>query len=163
MASPTQWTWVSVNSRSWWWMEAWRAAIHGVTKSRTRLSDWTELSWAYNYWLFQTFPLCHYCRFYPWLSSVNCFQIICHWDNSKVSAPQFPFDSDISLSHPVAVSTCLCFCFHWIQAFKSSLYKKAIFRSHVSISLLVCFQNKFSPSCWYSIQLSFVFFLFSLA
>ena len=25
--------------------EAWRAAIHGVTKSRTRLSDWTELSW----------------------------------------------------------------------------------------------------------------------
>ena len=24
--------------------EAWRAAIHGVTKSRTRLSDWTELS-----------------------------------------------------------------------------------------------------------------------
>ena len=24
--------------------EAWRAAIHGVTKSRTRLSDWTELT-----------------------------------------------------------------------------------------------------------------------
>ena len=24
--------------------EAWRAAIHGVTKSRTRLSDWTEYS-----------------------------------------------------------------------------------------------------------------------
>ena len=23
--------------------EAWRAAIHGVTKSRTRLSDWTGL------------------------------------------------------------------------------------------------------------------------
>ena len=23
--------------------DAWRAAIHGVTKSRTRLSDWTEL------------------------------------------------------------------------------------------------------------------------
>ena len=22
--------------------EAWRAAVHGVTKSRTRLSDWTE-------------------------------------------------------------------------------------------------------------------------
>ena len=24
--------------------EAWRAAVHGVTKSRTRLSDWTELT-----------------------------------------------------------------------------------------------------------------------
>ena len=27
--------------------EAWRAAIHGVTNSRTRLSDWTELNWIY--------------------------------------------------------------------------------------------------------------------
>ena len=24
--------------------EAWRAAVHGVAKSRTRLSDWTELT-----------------------------------------------------------------------------------------------------------------------
>ena len=26
--------------------EAWRAAVHEVTKSRTRLRDWTELNWA---------------------------------------------------------------------------------------------------------------------
>ena len=25
--------------------EAWRAAIHGVAKSQTWLSDWTELNW----------------------------------------------------------------------------------------------------------------------
>ena len=25
--------------------EAWRAAVHAVAKSRTRLSDWTELNW----------------------------------------------------------------------------------------------------------------------
>ena len=33
--------------------EAWHAAIHGVTKSRTRLSDWTELNWTehhYRHW-----------------------------------------------------------------------------------------------------------------
>ena len=31
--------------------EAWRAAIHGVAKSRTRLSDWTKLNWtAKKYW-----------------------------------------------------------------------------------------------------------------
>ena len=32
--------------------EAWRAVIHGVTKSWTRLSDWTELNWntAYGTW-----------------------------------------------------------------------------------------------------------------
>ena len=45
MASPTQWTWVWVNSGSWWWTEAWCTAVQGVPKSRTRLSDWTELNW----------------------------------------------------------------------------------------------------------------------
>ena len=29
--------------------EAWRAAVHGVTKSWTQLSQWTELSWIYVY------------------------------------------------------------------------------------------------------------------
>ena len=31
--------------------EAWRAVVHRVTKSRTRLSDWTELNWV-SYMLF---------------------------------------------------------------------------------------------------------------
>ena len=32
--------------------EAWRAAIHGVAKSWTRLSDWTELIlyWCFSFW-----------------------------------------------------------------------------------------------------------------
>ena len=30
--------------------EAWRAAIHGVPKSRSRLSDWTELLINNNYY-----------------------------------------------------------------------------------------------------------------
>ena len=29
--------------------EAWCAAIHGVAKSRTRLSDWSELKWTETY------------------------------------------------------------------------------------------------------------------
>ena len=32
--------------------EAWRAAIHGVPKSRTRLSDWTELKLKCFVWFF---------------------------------------------------------------------------------------------------------------
>ena len=30
--------------------EAWRTVIHGVAKSRTRLSDWTELNWKKPIW-----------------------------------------------------------------------------------------------------------------
>ena len=33
--------------------DAWRAVIHGVARSRTRLRDWTELNWA---WVWQTVP-----------------------------------------------------------------------------------------------------------
>ena len=42
MASPTQWAWVweLVKDR-----EAWHGALHGEAKSRTQLSDWTELDW----------------------------------------------------------------------------------------------------------------------
>ena len=36
-------TWVWVDSESWWWTG--RPAIHGVAKSQTWMSDWTELNW----------------------------------------------------------------------------------------------------------------------
>ena len=35
--------------------EAWHAAVHGVTKSRTRLSNWTNTDWYYLYLLFMLF------------------------------------------------------------------------------------------------------------
>ena len=44
--------------------EAWRAAIHGVAKSQTGLSDWTELNWAdlRIVWMKSNDS----CPFYPW-------------------------------------------------------------------------------------------------
>ena len=45
MASPTRWTWVWANSGSWWWTGSLACCIHGVTKSWTWLSDWTNYSW----------------------------------------------------------------------------------------------------------------------
>ena len=38
MATPTQWTWVWALVKD---RKAWDAAVHGVEKSQTRLSDWT--------------------------------------------------------------------------------------------------------------------------
>ena len=41
--------------------EAWRAAIHGVAKSWTRLSDWSDLIWSINsinYWYTQKLGYC---------------------------------------------------------------------------------------------------------
>ena len=44
MASPTWWTWVQVNSRSWWWTGRPGVLRFMGSRSRTRLSDGTELN-----------------------------------------------------------------------------------------------------------------------
>ena len=52
--------------------EAWRAAIHGVTKSRTRLSDWTELNWTHVHWA--SCRICLQCgrpKFDPWVRKIS--------------------------------------------------------------------------------------------
>ena len=46
MASPTRCTMTLGELRELVMREAWHAAIHGVAKSRTRLSNWTELNWS---------------------------------------------------------------------------------------------------------------------
>ena len=46
MASLTQWIWVWASCRSWWWTgRPGLLQFHGVAKSQTWLSDWTELNW----------------------------------------------------------------------------------------------------------------------
>ena len=45
MASPTQWTWVCVNSGSYWWTGRPGVLQSVRLQSRTQLSDWTELNW----------------------------------------------------------------------------------------------------------------------
>ena len=42
MSSPTQWTWVWVNFRSWWWTGKPGVLQSMGSQSRTQLSDWTE-------------------------------------------------------------------------------------------------------------------------
>ena len=45
MASRTRWTWVWVNSRSWWWTGRPGVLRFMGLQSQTQLSDWTELNW----------------------------------------------------------------------------------------------------------------------
>ena len=58
MASPTQWTWVWLNSGSWWWTG--RPGVPRFMGSQRVGHDWaTELNWTAYYALFYTwlFPL----------------------------------------------------------------------------------------------------------
>ena len=43
MPSPTRWTWVWANSRSWWWTGSPGVLSFMGSQSQTRLSNWTEL------------------------------------------------------------------------------------------------------------------------
>ena len=47
--------------------EAWRAAIHGVAKSRTRPSDWTELNILYCVYLSHVAVVCRFFLLYCWM------------------------------------------------------------------------------------------------
>ena len=48
MASPTQWIWVWVNSKSWWWTGRSGVLQSMGSQSQTRLIDWTELIWLHH-------------------------------------------------------------------------------------------------------------------
>ena len=51
MASPTRWSWVSVNSRSWWWTG--RPGMLQFMGSQTVGHDWvTELNWTSKWEIF---------------------------------------------------------------------------------------------------------------
>ena len=52
--------------------EAWRAGIHGVVKSRTQLSDWTELKWTEPESRTLQVVLHHYSGFtIPWFCDID--------------------------------------------------------------------------------------------
>ena len=78
MASPTQWTWVWVNSRSWWWTGR-RAMLWSMGSQRVRC-DWvTELNW---YLL-----ILHYCQ-----STTFCYTCVSDTMERKNYQPRHFFE-----------------------------------------------------------------------
>ena len=67
MASPTQWTWVWVDSGSWRWTGRPGMLQFMESQSRTWLSDWTELNWYTHMYIFLLF-----------LTTI--FRSKCYWD-----------------------------------------------------------------------------------
>ena len=88
MASLTWWTWIWVNSGSWWWTG--RPVHHGVAKSQTRLSDWTELNWE----PVESIKIC-YC-YVRWKSSIL--------KENKTSKLNFNASKKITLNHHCRLS-----------------------------------------------------------
>ena len=78
--------------------EAWRAGIHGVTKNRTQLSNWTELNWT------DVVPLVYMSVFMPFYANSD---LIKFW-NQKVS--YFQLCSSFSKLCKIFVELFLCVC-----------------------------------------------------
>ena len=55
--------------------EAWRAAIHGVAKSQTRLSDWTERNWTEAFT--STSLMSFQYLFLAWFQNQSCLLDVC--------------------------------------------------------------------------------------
>ena len=88
--------------------EAWRAAIHGVAKSRTRLSNWTELNWKYIvriYFHHSVTSTSGCCSFFDSISSFF-LELFLHWFLVVYWAP-----TDLGSSSFSVLSFCLFILF----------------------------------------------------
>ena len=57
--------------------EAWHAAVHGVTKSRTQLSDWTEQFWSCNTYSINSFTVVYIRTNYSLFSGLGHNDLLC--------------------------------------------------------------------------------------
>ena len=102
--------------------ETWRAAVHGVAKSRTWLSDWTELNWTIEHNYFNSWKST---LFHPlnWIVSISeslppqprtpCWRGQIGPDSIY---SQYPEESNKSLLFP----ECMSCCGHWEHSFVHS-------------------------------------------
>ena len=116
MASPTRWTWIWVNSRSWWWRG--RPGVLWFMGSQRVGPDWgTELNWSKP----------NFARFYTFFSSGQVLLSSISWCSSCTSVSEgvflmYPwrdmysmstYSSAILFSHPCCLVSNLCWTLLW--------------------------------------------------
>ena len=113
MASPTQWTWVWVDSGSWWWTG--RPGVLQFMGSRRVRHNWaTELNWseALGNGNFRRSPggsnLQPDLRQLPWSLDAQCLLADLCYPDSPLSLPCLP-KSRITQQFPPITTTILCF------------------------------------------------------
>ena len=125
--------------------EAWRAAVHGVEKSRTRLSDWTELT---------ELRLCSVIQLVRigkglFFSTVSFCLYLVLWEACTLEV----LDSSVHISYLLLCLASVCLALvsaWWITIFfpgcwnqhLSNLLYPSVFKTRFSISLVACWQQQ---------------------
>ena len=93
--------------------EAWCAAVHGVTKSRTRLSNWTELNWSIHPSTYLPMTSIYvYCSIYlPTYCIYLCIYLPAYHIYLWIYLPTYDIYPSLYLSiYLPMTSICLCVC-----------------------------------------------------
>ena len=93
MASPAQWTWVWVNSGSWWWTGSpgMLQSMSHKESNTTEWLNWTELKFAIINSLFPSLPTtsCPFGSLFPWLKLSVLSSFLLLIPPSPVFSPSF--------------------------------------------------------------------------
>ena len=117
MASPTQWTWVWVNSGSWWWTG--KPGVLQFMGSQRVGHDWvTELNWTaalnnvdsfkhsslgFSYWKFSSYLRIFLSYFLFWL----ILHYLC-WDSLGLGLKPLKIASSLASSYTISVMPSIC-------------------------------------------------------
>ena len=107
MASQTQWPWVWLNCSCWWGL---RAAVHGVAKNWTQLSNWTDLNWWLSRWRIHL--QCRRPGIDPWVGKIPwrrerlCIPVFCPGESHGLYSPRGLKESDTNERLSLTVTWC---------------------------------------------------------
>ena len=138
--------------------EAWRAAICGVTKSRTRLSDWAELNWipgpTFSLFLSKDYSV-------NWMNGwIPKLRVLCYGLVKCLSSfcPRFlscsPFSSrKLEIWHPMSLKLLWNF---WCSPSYASTFLYTGMYTSISLYLHECVHTSLSLRHWHQLNLHYV-------